>query len=341
MAQEPPGERRWAPCWLTTAVTALGLNACAILDQAATQAPQLNIEAAHPGASTRVEFDRDGSRIATGGYQGEIYVWTVPDGTRLHTLRAHRDTVQGLAWLDERTLVSGADDGRIIVWELDTEQPTRSVKTPAVTALIKIPKRPELVSGHSDGQVRRWSYPDLNQLGSYQMGGRVLSVAARPDGEQLAVSNNREEVVLLTPSLTLVRRLPTAGKDALELRYSPNGRQLAAGTWFDLYFWDLATGALTVKDTEHIGALISLDYTPDGTQLVSLGRHTDSKLRLLDLDSGQLTRRLASHEYCGYSVRVGPRGRFVASVSDDESVRLYDIQIPYRPTLDYPPIDLP
>ncbi len=337
----PRVNRRKTTWWLTTVGTALCLNACAVIEQAATQAPDLNIEAAHPGASTRVEFDHDGSRIVTGGYQGEIHVWTVPDGRRLHTLRGHRDTVQGLAWLDEQTLVSGADDGRIIVWDLDTEQPGRTVRTADVTALIDIPRRRELVSGHSDGQVRRWSYPNLSLLGSYRMGGRVLSVAARSDGEQLAVSNNREEVVLLTPSLTLIRRLPTAGKDALELRYSPDGRQLAAGTWFDLHFWDLATGALTVKETEHIGALISVDYTPDGTQLVSLGRHTDSKIRLLDLQSGQLTRRLASHDYCGYSVRVGPHGRFVASVSDDESVRLYDIQSPYRPTLKYPPIDLP
>ena len=340
---EPAGRTNWrrATLWCAALIASIGVNGCAIRDQAATQEPILYIEDAHTSASTRVEFAPDGTRIATGGYGGEIRVWEVPSGNLLHTLDAHKDTVRGLAWLNERTLVSGADDGRLLVWDVAGEQPTHSVRTSTVTALAAVPGRSELVSGHRGGEVRRWSYPDLELLGEAGMKGRVLSVAVRPDGGQIAASNNREQVALFTPKLDLIGHLPTAGKNAQELRYSPDGRQLAAGTWFDLYFWELATGKLTVKETEHIGAIISVDYTPDGRQLVSLGRHTDSKVRLLDLESGQIARRLESHDLCGYSARIGPNGRFVATVSDDESLRVYDIQAPYRPTLRYPQQDWP
>ncbi len=328
-------------CRLPTIFMLLALSSCAVLEQQATQSPEVHIDGAHPGASTRVEFDPEGSRIATGGYSGEIRIWDVPSGDPLQTLEAHTDTVRGLVWMEKQVLVSAADDGRIIAWNLDAGRPEVSVATSRVTALAAIPRRRELVTGHGDGQLRLWSYPGLALRGEYRLGGRVVSVAARPDGDQLAAANTREEVAVFNSELNLLRYLPTEGKNAQELRYSPDGRQLAAGTWFDLYFWDLETGTLTVKDTEHIGAIISVDYTPDGRHLVSLGRHTDSKIRLLDLESGRLARRLDSHELCGYSVRIGPRGRYVATVSDDESVRLYDISAPYQPTRRYPVTQLP
>ncbi len=336
-AQAGPRPLRWPLALFVL----LAVSSCAVLEQQATQSPEVHIDGAHPGASTRVEFDTEGSRIATGGYSGEIHVWDVPSGDPLQTLEAHTDTVRGLVWMEQQVLVSAAEDGRIIIWDLDTGQPEVSVATFKVMALAAVPRRRELVTGHADGQLRLWSYPGLSLRGEYQLGGRVVSVAARADGEQLAAANNREEVALFSSALNFLQYLPTEGKNAQELRYSPDGSQLAAGTWFDLYFWDLETGTLTVKDTEHIGAIISVDYTPDGRHLVSLGRHTDSKIRLLDLESGRLARRLDSHELCGYSVRIGPRGRYVATVSDDESVRLYDIKAPYQPSRRYPTTQLP
>ena len=318
--------------FLVAAGAFVGLVGCATIDLAPTQAPTVRIEEAHLRGATRVEFNADGSRIATGGNDGDIRVWTVPDGTRLRSMHGHEGKVRGLIWMDDQTLVSGAEDGRLLVWDLKSEATTQSAIASPITAVVRIPNQDRILTGHKDGRVQLWSYPQLNPLAEFGMGGRVLSLAMRPDGEQLAASNNRGEVILLTPDLGSSQHLRTAGKDAHELRYAPNGRQLAAGTWFHLHFWDLSTGELTVKSTEHMGAVISLDYTPDGRQLVSFGRHTDAKIRLLNVHSGRLDRRLASHNLCGYSIRVGPRGRFIATASEDESVRLYDIGAAYQPT---------
>ncbi len=70
---------------------------------------------------------------------------------------------------------------------------------------------------------------------------------------------------------------------------------------------------------------------PDGHSLATIGRHTDSKIYLVDPQTGKRQRHLLRHKLCGAAVRISPNGRFLASASDDGSIRLYDIKAPYRP----------
>ncbi len=128
-----------------------------------------------------------------------------------------------------------------------------------------------------------------------------------------------------------MQRLDAGDRNALSLRFSPDGKTLAAGTWFKLVEWDLATGQRKIIDTEHNGAIIAIDYSPDGTQLISLGRHTDANLRLVNSETGTVQRRLAAHGLCGWYVRYSPDGRYIASASEDESIRLYDVDKPITP----------
>ena len=169
--------------FLVAAGSFVGPVGCATIDLAPTQAPTVRIEEAHLRGATRVEFNADGSRIATGGNDGDIRVWTVPDGTRLRSMHGHEGKVRGLIWMDDQTLVSGAEDGRLLVWDLNTEATTQSAIASPITAVVRIPNQGRILTGHTDGRVRLWSYPELNLLAEFGMGGRVLSLAMRPDGE--------------------------------------------------------------------------------------------------------------------------------------------------------------
>jgi WD40 repeat protein len=83
--------------------------------------------------------------------------------------------------------------------------------------------------------------------------------------------------------------------------------------------------------SDHWGVPISLDYTPDGRFLATIGRHTDSEIYLVDPETGNSERHLLRHQLCGAAVRISPNGKFLASASDDASIRLYDLAAPYRP----------
>ena len=110
-----------------------------------------------------------------------------------------------------------------------------------------------------------------------------------------------------------------------------DGATLAAGNWFNL-----STGTwlpVNPKSIEpNIGrCLLRWLDSPDGRHIVSLGRDTDSAIRMMDTLNYQVERRYQAHALCGAMIRYSPDGRWMASASDDGSVRLYDLTKAIRP----------
>jgi WD40 repeat protein len=314
----------------------LGLSGCRGFMPA--QSPLLNLEGAHPFGTTRLAFDRHGRRLASGGFSGEIIIWAVPSGKRLIKLHPFvlgvrellwGKAIVGLAWLDDSHLVSGLKSGRIVLWNVHDGKRLNSIKaSSALNSLVLIPNQAIVVTGHRDGKIRAFSLPHLLVTSEFNMGATVLSLAYDRVFERLAASAKGGRVAIFTREMRLIRDLDPAPLDTYEIRFAPDGQQLAGGTQSKLLFWDLQSGQVRIKDTGHLGAVTSIDYSPNGEHLVSLGRFTDSSIRLLNLESGMLERRLASHGLCGKAIRFSPDGRFVASGGDDRSVRLYDISAP-------------
>ena len=292
----------------------------------------LRLDDIHPLGATDVEFNHSGNMIATGGYLGEIYIWKIPEGKKLYTLKQHEHSVTGLIWVDDNTLLSASEDGQITLWDVTRHRILHTVTRAQVNSIVLLHDKNLIVSGHQDGRVYQWRYPDLKELASNQLGAAVRSIASNPKKHQLAIATEGSKLGIYSLKMKRLKSLPTAGKAIQELRYSPDGQQLAAGTWFDLLFWDLQSGKLSIRKTEHIGAIISLDYSPDGQHVVTLGRHTDANIRIRRVNADSFERRLRAHNLCGFHVRYGPNGKYVASASEDASVRLYDVSKPYNPT---------
>ena len=81
--------------------------------------------------------------------------------------------------------------------------------------------------------------------------------------------------------------------------------------------------ALTTMATEHYGIIKSVQYTGKGESLATISRQTDSSVYFLDPLSGAVTRRFQQHDLCGADVSVSPDGRYLATTSDDASVRIW------------------
>ncbi|MFQ5643305.1 MAG: WD40 repeat domain-containing protein [Thiogranum sp.] len=302
------------------------------------QPPTIALERVHDSGAHRIAFSPDGNRLASGGLRGKLHIWSVRDGRRIATLDGHRSSIRGLGWLNDEVLVSADRSGLLNVWVLSSARVTDSIRF-GVIQNIAMARDGAWLLVAENARIHKLSLPSLRPMVAGTVGSRILSVAISHAGERVAVSTEDGRVVLMDENLDPVTELRRPSRDAQDLRFSPNGKTLLAGGWFRLLVWDLEQHTLEERPTEHLGKVISVDISPDGRQWLSLGRQTDSNVRLVDAASNRVIRRFKAHELCGWQVRFSPDGRYAASSAEDGSVHIHDLHAPYRPVVFYPVFD--
>jgi len=303
------------------AIFALFLSACATQPYYKANAIYQDV---HDGGSI-VEFSPDERILISGGWEGRVRLWALPDGKVLNEWQAHDDTVNGIVFVSNTRLITAGYDAHLVRWSVQGEK-LQDLKLPsAVTHMIAAPDRGWLITGHADGWVRLWSISEFKLLSERQLHtDQVAALAYDAVSGKIASSYTGQQVMLWRPDTEpLVMQSPASYSRTLI--FSADGKQLYGGGWFDLFQWDTGSGKLKVIATEHGGIIKSLDRTPTG-QLASISRQTDSAVYLLDANSGVVKQRYQPHELCGGYIRVSPSGRYWATTSDDASVRYWDHQ---------------
>ena len=274
-------------------------------------------------------FDSRSETLASGGSEGRIRLWHLPDGKELSGWKAHTDSLQGLVFLDhDRELLTAAYDGTLARWTRDGTL-LRRLNTPApVTSMAADEAADFVVTGHSDGHVRLWRLADLSLTRDlHPHRGAVRAVAYHAATRHLA-SSGTDGRVFYWREREEPRPLPAPPTDAQDLAFAPDGAFLMGSGWFNLFRWQLDNETLQILPTAHHGIVKSISFSRDGRTLASIGRQTDSAVYLLDARTGAVLKRFQPHELCGSFVRLSPDGRYLASTSDDASVYIWDLQRP-------------
>jgi WD40 repeat protein len=299
---------------------ALLISACAAGPVA--EPPALVRANAHSGGSV-VAFSPSGDLLASGGWEGTVRLWQVPQGKQVRHWRDHSDSVNGIAFLDgDRQLVTAGYDGRLVMRDL-AGNILQQITTPApVTHMVAGPDKDRVLTGHSDGVVRLWRLADFALLQERAMHrGAVKAVAIDPQSMRYA-SGGADGRVFVWAEAGEASELEAPPADPWTLAFAPDGQWLSGGSWFRLFRWDLQDGTLTTLPTQHHGIIKSVEYV-SGDVLASISRQTDSSVYFLDPASGETLRRFQRHALCGADISVSPDGRYLATTSDDASVRVW------------------
>lgn len=315
---------RFALAWLS-----LSLAACAARMPA--QAPDIVIANAQVGGSI-VVFDEGSTQLAFGDWQGAIGLRAPLDGGGVRRWRAHAGTVNGLAFLDGgRRLLSAGYDGVLAEWDTRGRGLRQAQAGSPIMALAVAEDDGLAVTGHADGSVATWDLDGLRlRRRERPHDGAVHAVAFLAGARHIASGGSDGRVFLWRAPEARPEPLPGPPTAARALQFSPDGRWLIGSGWFRLFRWDLADRSLATLPTEHHGLIGSIDYSADGRYVASISRKTDSAVYLLDPLDGRVLRRFQPHDLCGASVAVSPDQRYLATTSDDASVRVWRLTAPRR-----------
>jgi WD40 repeat protein len=267
-------------------------------------------------------FNHDSSRLASGGKDGTVVSWGLPGGERRSRWRAHSRSVTGLGFVGPELVTSGYE-GTLAIWSDEPALVSRRTVAAPVQALAVSGIR--VAAAQKDGVLSLWELDgQFRPVGEWGFGaGPLNSVAAHEGSGYIAAGTAAGRVFTVGPSGEVSELEPAPG-GVWALDFAPGGERLTGAGWFKLFHWDLPSGKITTVNTPHFGLINSIAYLNDGHTLASISRQTDSQVYFLDADTGVETARFQPHELCGSDVRVSQDGRYLASTSDDASVRIWD-----------------
>jgi len=186
----------------------------------------------------------------------------------------------------------------------------------------------ELCTVETSGRIRVWSTATLELLRELNPGTDVVATALSPDRSRLATSGSGGDRIVrlwdldaLEPVGTLTLPSSTVGK----LAYSADGSKLvveeSAGV---MGVWD-PVASERLREFREVGGVHGMVAVP-GTDLlaVSLFNVWDQELRLWDLETGALVRKLRGHGEPS-TLDVSPDGRRLVSGCWDNTVILWDL----------------
>jgi len=140
------------------------------------------------------------------------------------------------------------------------------------------------------------------------------------DGQFFATSSIDQTAKIWRRDGTLVQTLSHTST-VQSIKFSPDSQSLAVATFEGtIYIWSIdGTLEKTLKD--HRAEVAEVAWSPDGRQLVSVGR--DVKVRLWSVADGELLQVLEGHETFSRTVDFHPQGHQFASLSVDGTLKIW------------------
>jgi WD40 repeat protein len=208
-------------------------------------------------------FSPDGTRVLTGGWDGNINLWSAETGEALGTPLQY--------------------DG-VIIWELAFS-----------------PNEPYALAACADGEVRILGVQDdqLVEKNSFMhpSGHVIRSVAFSPDGKTVLTGgcDGTARIWSSTTWKELVPALPHPNKMVEDVRFSPDGELVASACGDGVVrIWSTDTGELMGPPLEHSAAVLAVAISPDGKEIVSGGR--DRQATIWNLETRTPTERVLEHD---------------------------------------------
>jgi len=228
-----------------------------------------------PGKVYCVRFSPDGRKLASCGLNDEcIYLWEVPTGQRLATLKWFKTGKWDLAFSPEGdSLAVGCQDGTCRLWDLaqDRQRDVLPGGKDHVRRVLFFPKDKILATAGS--AIHLWDLEKKKQKLSLPHL-QTSALALSPDSRLLAAGHWGKGVITIfdTANGKPLRSWKAHNANLNDLAFAPNGQVLASSSHDGtVRLWDPNTGDERAAFKGHKGPVDAIAFSPDGKTLASGG----------------------------------------------------------------------
>ncbi|MBK6622356.1 MAG: WD40 repeat domain-containing protein [Saprospirales bacterium] len=250
-----------------------------------------------------IQVSPDGSKVAVGGSDSTVTIFSFPDWKMSGKWRGHKASVSTLDFSEDgKKLVSGGRDHAVIVWDVETGQKLWENSQAFSQGIYQVR------FGAGDRQIGVVSW-ERRSAEPWVMGfAKVLDAAS---GEEL-------------------QKIETEAHPAAGVVFTDGGKSLVVSCWGEVATsYELGSGSVQWKydlsNYEEYNAFHSIDLSPDGRTIL-LGA-ADFRVHVLESASGKLLRRIEpweGHTKLIKAVAWSRDGKWFATAGDDQTIFVWD-----------------
>ena len=276
-----------------------------------------------------IEASAKRNQFYVGGRDHKLSIIHADGKESKQTLKGHYSALMKMAISPQENYLAVVNEwnNNVKIWDLNKKQIVYSLgpHESFVRSVTWSPDQKYVATTSEDKKLRIWKLGEDTPIMTWESErGALYGVDWSPKGDLLSVGASDGSIHLITPEGNQEFFVTGHNNWVLDIEWHPNGQWFASSSWDKtVRVWSVDTGREIQRLIAHNQMVRSVTWIEELPVLISAGE--DGKIIVWDVQENKLMKVVKDH--VGKALCATNLGtRKLASVGEDRSIRVYDMQ---------------